>query len=170
MLKRKVYQLENYQMTLQVSERSVRRIMKNDLDLRVYKKVIEPLIKRSNGKNWVRTNFRKEDVSFQMRNFLTLMVSTNCENDRVWPVDRPHADKKGGIKQRQKEMVCLGASSKGITPLLILDEGTVDHTVYIEKVFPIALRYGNETFRRDWTFQQDGARPHSHHLTQEWCR
>ena len=94
----------------------------------------------------------------------------NSQNDRLWPVDRPHADKKGGIKQRQKEMVCLGASSKGITPLLILDEGTVDHTVYIEKVFPIALRYGNETFRRDWTFQEDGARPHSHHLTQEWCR
>ena len=70
--------------------------------------------------------------------------------------------KKGGIKQRQKEMVCLGASSKGITPLLILDEGTVDHTVYIEKVFLIALRYGNESFRRDWAFQEDGARPHSH--------
>ena len=34
-----------------------------------------------------------------MRNFLTLMVSTNSQNDRVWAVDRADADKKGGIKQ-----------------------------------------------------------------------
>ncbi|CAF4045652.1 unnamed protein product [Rotaria magnacalcarata] len=25
-------------------------------------------------------------------------------------------------------------------------------------------------FGSDWTFQQDGARPHIHHLTQEWRR
>ena len=68
-----------------------------------------------------------------MRSFLTLMVSTNSQRDRVWAVDRADADKKGGIKQRRKfpwkVMVWLGASSKGITPLLILDEGTVNHTV-----------------------------------------
>ena len=64
-------------------------------------------------------------------------------------------------------MVWLGACSKGITPLVILDEGTVDHTVHIKKVLPVALKYGNETFGRDWIFQQDGAKPHSHHLTQQ---
>ena len=85
-------------------------------------------------------------------------------------VDRADADKKGGIKQRQKVMVWLAASSKGITPLFILDEGTVDHTVYIKKVLPLALKYGSETFSRDWVFQEDGAKPHSHHLTAEWCR
>ena len=42
-----------------------------------------------------------------MRNFLTLMVSTNCENDRVCPGDRPHAEKKAAIKQRQKGMLPL---------------------------------------------------------------
>ena len=67
-------------------------------------------------------------------------------------------------------MVWLGACSKGITPLVILDEGTVDHTVYIKKVLSVALKYGNETFDRDWIFQQDGAKPHSHHLTQQWYR
>ena len=39
-------------------------------------------------------------------------------------------------------MVWLCACSKGITPLVILDEGTVDHTVYIKKVLPVALKYG----------------------------
>ena len=92
----------------------------------------------------------------------------------MWAVDRAHVDKKGGIKQRQKfpwkVMVWLGVCSNGITPLVILDDGTVDHTVYIKKVLPVALKYENEAFDHDWVFQQDGATPHSHHLTQQWCR
>ena len=35
----------------------------------------------------------------------TLMVSMNCENDRVCPGDRAHAEKKDAIKQRQKVML-----------------------------------------------------------------
>ena len=85
------------------------------------------------------------------------MVSTNSQNDRVWAVDRADADKKDGIKQRrkfpQKVMVWLGACSKDMTPLVILDGGTVDHTVYIKKVLPVALKYENETFSREWVFQ-----------------
>ena len=50
-------------------------------------------------------------------------------------------------------MVWLDVCSKDITPLVILDEGTVDHTVYIKKVLPVALEYGNENFDRDWIFQ-----------------
>ena len=53
---------------------------------------------------------------------------------------------------------------------MILNEGTVDHTIYIKKVPSIALKYGNEVFGSDWIFQHDGARPHSHHLTEQWCR
>ena len=67
-------------------------------------------------------------------------------------------------------MVRWGERSKGIRPLMILDEGTVDHTIDIKKVLSIALNYGNETFDRDWIFQQDGARPHPRHSTQQWGR
>ena len=92
----------------------------------------------------------------------------------MWAVDRADADKNDCIKQRRKfpwkVMVWLGACSKSITPLVILDEGTIDHTVYIKKVLPVALKYGTETFGRDWVFQQDGAKPYSHHLIQQWCR
>ena len=54
-------------MELDISQKSVRRIIKNDLELRPYKIVIEPLlsndqkIKRKKFANWVRTNFRKEE-------------------------------------------------------------------------------------------------------------
>ena len=92
----------------------------------------------------------------------------------MWAVDRADADMKGGIKQKrkfpQKVMVWLGACSKGITPLVILDEGTVDHNCYIEDVLPVALKYENIVFGNNWAFQQDGATTHTHNLTQEWCR
>ncbi|CAF4023466.1 unnamed protein product [Rotaria magnacalcarata] len=82
--------------------------------------------------------------------------------------------KKGGIKHKrkfsQKVMVWLGVCSQGITPLVIFDEGTVDHAFYIEKVLPVALEYDNKVFGNNWIFQQDGAKPHQHYLTQQWCR
>ena len=83
-----------------------------------YKKGIEPLLKRSNGKtfaNWLRTNFGKENTMTILFSDQTLMVSTNSENDRVCPEDRAHAEKKAAIKQRQKGMLWLSASSNGIT-------------------------------------------------------
>ncbi|CAF2182362.1 unnamed protein product [Rotaria magnacalcarata] len=67
-------------------------------------------------------------------------------------------------------MAWLGVCSQGIAPLVTLDEGTVDHACYIEKVLPVALEYGNKVFGNDWIFQQDGAKPHQHYLTQQWCR
>jgi hypothetical protein len=98
----------------------------------------------------------------------------NSQNQRIWAVNRDEADEKGGIKMRrkfpQKVMVWLGVCSKGVAPLVIFDQGTVDHAVYIQKFLPIALKYGNETFGEHRAFQQDGAKPHIHHLTQKWCR
>ncbi|CAF3279618.1 unnamed protein product [Rotaria sp. Silwood2] len=98
----------------------------------------------------------------------------NSQNQRIWATSRDEADKKGGIQMKQKFpqkfMIWLGVCSKGVTPLVILDQGTVDHVEYIQKVLPITLEYGNKTFGEHWTFQQDGAKPHAHHLTQKWCR
>ncbi|CAF2109294.1 unnamed protein product [Rotaria magnacalcarata] len=97
----------------------------------------------------------------------------NSENDRIWAVDRSEADIKGGTRQKrkfpQKIMVWLGVCSKGVSPLVIFENGTVDHDRYIKEVLPIVLKFGNDMFGNDWTFQQDGARPHTHAKSQEWC-
>jgi hypothetical protein len=53
----------------------------------------------------------------------------------------------------KKLMVWLSVCSKGVTPLVILDEETVDHDCYIKKVLPVALQYGNKVFGDDWIFQ-----------------
>ena len=66
-------------------------------------------------------------------------------------------------------MVWLGVCAKGLSPLVVLDNGTVDHDRYIKEVLPVALKYGNDVFGDQWTFQQDGARPHTHSKSQEWC-
>ena len=67
-------------------------------------------------------------------------------------------------------MVWLGACSKGITPLVILDEGTVDQSCFIENILPVALKYENKFFGDDWLFPQDGTKPYQYHLIQQWCQ
>ena len=165
-----------------ISHASAYRILKNDLQLRAYKKTTEPLLtaehkeKRKTFANWVRNNFRKEDtmrILFSDEKMFDLDGIYNAQNDRIWSVDRQDANKKGGIKQKrkfpQKVMVWLGACSKGISPLVLFENGTLDHDRYIREVLPIARDYGNKVFGSKWTFQQDGAKPHIHEKTQEWC-
>ena len=57
-------------------------------------------------------------------------------------------------------MFWLGACSKGVMPLVTLNKETVDHTIYIEKVLPVAFKYENQIYGSDWVFQQDDVRPH----------
>uniref|UniRef100_A0A914WDS8 UvrD-like helicase ATP-binding domain-containing protein n=1 Tax=Plectus sambesii TaxID=2011161 RepID=A0A914WDS8_9BILA len=163
---------------LDISYGSIRRILKDDLLLRPYKKTIEPLLtdahkdKRKKFFNWVRSNFRKEDtmrILFSDEKMFDIDGMYNSQNDRIWAANRAEADERGGKKQRRKfptkVMVWLGACSKGVTPLVIFEKGTVDHARYIKEVLPMALRYGNKVYGNNWTYQQDGARPHSPAIT-----
>ena len=165
---------------LDISYGSAGRILKNDLKLRPYKMVIEPLLtdehkeKRKKFSNWVRRRFRKEDtmnILFSDEKLFDIDGIYNSRNDRVWAVSRSKADKNGAIKQRrqfpQNVIMWLGVCSKRVSPMLIFKEEMVDHDRYIREVLPVALKYGNQTLESHWTFQQDGARPHIHHLTQQ---
>ena len=96
------------------------------------------------------------------------------ENERVWAINRADADETGGVMQKQNfpresgGVVGCSCSSKGLTPLVILNEETVDYRCYIKNTISVALKYGNEVFGDRWLFQQDGANSHRHHLTQGW--
>ena len=95
----------------------------------------------------------------------------NSQNERIWAPSRADADANGGIKQIQKfpkkVIVWLGACSKGVSPLLIFEEGTER---YIQEVLPVVLKFGNDMFGDNWTLQQDGRMPHIHQKTQDWCQ
>ncbi|CAF1504295.1 unnamed protein product [Adineta ricciae] len=164
-----------------ISKSSAHRILTEDLGLYAYKVQIEPKLtdeqkkKRKKFVNWIDNNFRKVDtmrILFSDEKLFDLDGIYNSQNQRIWAASRDEADEKGGIKMGQKYpqkvMVWLCVCSKGVTPLVIFDRGTVTHAEYIREVLPVALEYGNKTFGEHWIFQQDGATPHTHHLTQEW--
>lgn len=121
-------------------------------------------------------NYSKDDTKkwlFTDEKFFDFDGIYNSQNDRVWAVSREEADRKGGFREKTKYpgkvMVWLGACAEGLTTPVILENGTMDAEVYINDVLPIALECGDKMLGSDWTYQQDGARPHTHRLTQEWC-
>ena len=82
--------------------------MKNDLGLRSYKKVIDPLlfndqkIKRKTFANRVRINFRKEEtmrILFSYEEFFEIDGFDNYQNDRMWAVGRCDAEKKVALSR-----------------------------------------------------------------------
>lgn len=167
---------------LNISQRSVRRILHEDLGCSAYKIRKEPAIKddqkdkRVKFANWILNNFTEDQtkkILFSDEKIFSLDGVYNIQNDRIWAVNRKEADKKGGIKRLNKfptkVMVWLGVCVEGLTTLVILDKGTLNHEIYIKKVLPVAKRCGNKMLGDNWTFQQDGATSHTHHLSQQWC-
>lgn len=155
---------------LEVSRATVRRVLKDDLKCYAYKQRIEPLIteaqreKRKKFTNWIRTNFKKEQTLkfvFSDEKIFDIVGVYNTQNDRFWAIDRREADQKGGRMQKRKFPQRVMVCSKGVSPLVILNNGTVDHERYIREVLPVAVKFGNKCFGNYWTFQQDRARPHT---------
>ena len=66
-------------------------------------------------------------------------------------------------------MVWLGACGKGLTAPVIFENETINAEIYINEVLPIVLECGDKMLGSNWTYQEDSARLHIHHLTEEWC-
>ncbi|CAF4916072.1 unnamed protein product, partial [Rotaria socialis] len=99
--------------------------------------------------------------------------TVRTKNDRVWAISRAEAERQGAIHQKTKfpikVMVWLGVCAQGLTEPVIIEHGTMNAERYINEVLHIALRSGNRMLRDDWTYQQDGAKPHIHKMVQKWC-
>jgi len=167
---------------MKISRRSVQRILREDLGCFPYKKIKQPKLtdlqkrKRVKFANWVLNHYRKEDTKnwlFTDEKYFDLDGIYNAQNDRIWAVSREEADKQGGVHQQTKfpakVLVWLGVCGEGLTAPVIMEDGTMDAERYIDEVLPIALKSGNKMLGNNWTYQQDGARPHTHHLSQKWC-
>ena len=63
----------------------------------------------------------------------------------------------------------MGTYREGFRKPVILDNGTVNHEKDIDEVLPVVLKHGNKMMGSSWTYQQDGATAHTHHLSQAWC-
>ena len=167
---------------MNISRRSIQRILREDLGCKPYKKTKQPKLtnlqknKRVKFANWVLNNYSKDDTKkclFTDEKYFDLDGIYNSQNDRVWAASREEADRKGGFHQKTKHpgkvMVWLGACAKGLTTAVIFENRTMNAEVYINEVLPIALECGDKMLGSNWTYQQDSAKPHIHYLTQEWC-
>lgn len=169
-------------MSTNISRRSIQRILRQDLGYFPYKKTKQPKLtdlqkrKRVKFANWVLNNYSKDDINrwlFSDEKYFDLDGIYNAQNDRVWASSREEADRKGGSHKKTKfpakVMVWLGACSQGFTTPVIFEQGTMDADDYINSVLPIALKCGTKMLGDSWTYQQDGAKPHTHRLSQKWC-
>ena len=88
-----------------------------------------------------------------------------------WTPSRIKTHQNGRVMPRrkfpEKVMVWLGAWSKGITPLVLFEEGILNHD---RKSFRWLSSTETRSSDNDWTLQPNGARPHIHNLTESWCR
>ena len=66
-------------------------------------------------------------------------------------------------------MVWLGVCSKGVFPLVIFKDGTMDYDQCIKEVLPVVLKFADDMFGTGSTFQLDNAKSHIHVQSQERC-
>ncbi|CAF1647166.1 unnamed protein product, partial [Rotaria magnacalcarata] len=66
-------------------------------------------------------------------------------------------------------MVWLGVCAESLTVPVIFEDATMDAQKYIKVVLPIASKSGKKMLGKNWTYQRDGATPHTHHHSQKWC-
>ena len=116
---------------LQISRRSVQRILREDLGRRPYKIVREPRLsdeqkrKRVKFANWVRNNFTKAKTLrfvFSDEKLFTVDGAYNRQNERIWAVSRAEADKNGGRRGFDKfpgKVLIPDRSNRARLPLVL---------------------------------------------------
>ena len=96
-------------LSLNISRSSVSRIINEDLKLKSYKPIIEPLLtddqnsRRKTFANRVRNHYRKEDTMrflFSDEKLFDIDAVYNSQNDPVWGVDHEDAKRKALVKQQ----------------------------------------------------------------------
>ena len=97
---------------LNISRTSVRRILKNDLLLPPYTKIVEPLLtdeheekRKQNFRTGYGHVFEKRDtmkILFSDEKLFDIGGIYNSQNDRIWAVNRVEADKRGWRKAKNE--------------------------------------------------------------------
>jgi len=166
-----------------ISDRSVRRMAKEEFNLRPYKlqKVqlltddnkrvrlqrCRQLKHRAAGQRWERILFTDEKL-------FTVEQAHNHQNDRYWSAEVPGTS--AIVERRQNPasvMVWAGICATGKTPLVFVEQGVkINQDVYRRDILEaVVLPWAQQHFGdAHWTFQQDSAPAHKAKLTQDWCR
>ena len=168
---------------IEVNRETVRRIAKDDLNLKPYKlRRVQLLTDEDEVKRLQRCRLLKqraaegrwETILFTDEKLFTVEQSYNPQNDRHWCSENPGSTSK--VERRQcpeSVMIWAGICATGKTPLVFVGKGVkINQEVYQRDILEaVVLPWARTHFGNSfWTFQQDSAPAHRAVLTQEWCK
>lgn len=169
---------------LNISDRSLRRILKDKLQTKPYKiQKVQDLsmrqkqerVKRAKALLQRAAEGRLENIVFTDEKLFTVEQFVNKQNDRVWlPArSRTHADVLTATRRQKSAsvMVWAGITRDGRTPLVFVPEGVkINQNTYRELVLQNVVEpWARHHFgSRGWVFQQDSAPAHKAKKTQLW--
>ncbi len=151
---------------LRISERSLGRIVKEDLGLYAYRITIQPKLTdvqkqlRITFAYWVRRSLTKASIRkimFRDEKYFTIDGIYNRQNNRVYVASRAAADESGAVCTKAKYpaqiMVWLGACHAGVTKLIIFEpHETLTQVNYINDVLPLVLSEGKRLIEDAFIF------------------
>lgn len=171
---------------LNISQRSLRRILENKLKVKPYKR--QKMQELTDAQKKVRLQRAKELLRLQKSNQLpnivfsdeknfTIEQYVNKQNDRVYLKERSNENLALRTATRTQAppsvMVWAAVTADGRSPLVFLNRGVkVNANIYREYVLEGALKpWATKHFgEREWTFQQDSAPSHKARANQEWMQ
>lgn len=172
--------------SLCVSDRSVRRILKDKIGAKPYKmQQVQTLsdsqkkerVKRSKALKRRHANGDLENIVFSDEKIFTVQQVINKQNDRVWLTKKSPANIKKLFATRDQKpasvMVWAGITRNGRTPMVFVPQGVkIDQKSYRRLVLNAVLKpWAHKFFKSEkWVFQQDSAPAHKALKTQEWLR
>lgn len=171
---------------LKISDRSIRRIMKNELKVKPYKfqkahdlTPKQQQVKLERAKELLRLaeSGQIPNIVFSDEIFFPIEQSVNSQNDRVYLTDRSYENMSHRLATRRQHppqiMVWAAVTADGRSPIVFIEPGVkVNATYYRESVLEAALKpWADKHFgRRPWTFQQDSAPAHKARVNQDWLK
>ena len=171
---------------LGISDRSTRRIIKEDLGLKPYKKrKLHGLTSAQIEKRRVRSKellkrhgkSNLEHIVFSDEKLFSVEERFNSQNSRIYALsieDIPeHMRTVQRFQNEKKLMVWCAISKKGKFPMVFVESGTrINASFYIQNILGPVLKVHSEKMysNKDWVFQQDSAPAHKAKITQAWCQ
>uniref|UniRef100_A0A914EKN8 Tc1-like transposase DDE domain-containing protein n=1 Tax=Acrobeloides nanus TaxID=290746 RepID=A0A914EKN8_9BILA len=165
-----------------ISERTVRRIVKEDMKSKSYKKqeahfLDEDMMKVRKQRLRRFQNDSHRSIVFSNEKMFTIEEKFNKQNNQIIARNIEEANQRGRIVKRRAfpkpVMVWAAITSDGKSPLVFVEPDLkVKSRYYREQILnrvplPWARRYFG---RRHWCFQQDGAPSHKAEEVQNWIR